>query len=670
VGIYTTELVADAGSRPLEMRAEDAPKYGFVGVTNFSTDQSRNADIYATDPALNDLNADGAARYLHLPQFVLPPRQALLIPVHIPLNSSLWQFAPGLTTEDEVAYATAELSKIEYDGKSLRLEFTAPTDGEVSLKLTERPQGVALDGKASPFIEDAKRGFYTVQIPKGEAPHFLRVVEIKCSRGQPRMTIATRGSWIAGESPIANVRVENPKPQPLEGELDLDAGRLSKGTAVKLPALIPGKSIREFDLPMWIPADAPEDQVAQLNATFRVKNSTTAWTASTRVHIHRPFEMSIRPTLDFPLRQDQSFPITHPILISLALPGTAVIQLHIKNHLDRAQNVSIVATGQDLNFAHSANHLHLAPQQEEIAELRVVPMKGSNAYPFQIEVTANGYSVKEGVMLAAVRQGEAIAYTFDYDRDGFADVIMENSRVRLFVSPNAGGRAFGFVLKGSPRNAFDSVGGMRDTFTTRVEPEDRKGADWERAGWGGLYNRPYTSQVISASGAQAEVHFDYLAPDIYPKGVKLQRTLKLSGTHNVVIEDTSITPLGIGKPQAYVLETSLPFNAFDQPNDAEWFAQGQVEQDFVPSKELALPNSSAYVGTRAKAGDQILAMIPLTPPSQVRMVVEKHSALLRFIYPDFSKDHGTQTYRMAYYLNDHGVVKEVDAIAAELKAKD
>jgi hypothetical protein len=670
IGLYLTELVADPGSRSFETREHGAPAYGFVGVTNFSLEQSRTADVLVTDPALSDLNAGGAKRYLHLPRFTLPPRQALLLPVHIPLSSEFWHFSPGLSASAEVAFATAELSKVDYNGAELRLEFTAPTDGEVALKLERRPDGAMVDGKPAAIQEDSSGHLYHIQIPKGDTPHFVRIVQVAYQQAHPRMTVVASGSWIAGATAEAHLSLENPGPNPIEGELRLDPGKISRAAIPAISVSVPARSSRVFNFPVTICADAPENQLAELRAEFHEEDAQASWTADGQARIHRPFEWKISPVQNFPLRQDESFPMVHPTLISLALPGTAVIRVHIKNHLDRVQDIFIRTEGDQLDFSESATFLHLAPQQEAEAEIHIRPVKGSNAYPFHIELQSKEYSAKEDALLAAVKDGEAIAYSFDYDRDGFADVILENSHLRLFVSPNGGGRAFGFVLKDSDRNAFDSVGGLRDTFTTRVEPEDRKGADWERAGWGGLYNRPYTFQLTAASGTEAEVHFDYNAPDIYPKGVQLQRALKLAGSRNLVIEETSITPLGIGNPQAYVLENSLPFNVFKQPNDSDWFVQGQPVRDFTPSQEVTLPNSAAYVGAKTKEGGQILALIPLTAPSQIQMVVENHSALLRFIYSDFTAANLPQIYRTAYYLSDRSTLKDVEEIAAELKAKN
>ena len=61
---------------------------------------------------------------------------------------------------------------------------------------------------------------------------------------------------------------------------------------------------------------------------------------------------------------------------------------------------------------------------------------------------------------------------------------------------NAGGRSFALVLKDSNHNAFNSVGGMRDTFAKRVEPTELQGLnEYTRMNWMGLTNRPYSFQI-------------------------------------------------------------------------------------------------------------------------------------------------------------------------------
>jgi len=669
VGLCITELIADVGSRPFEKRNSDGPGFGFVGVINFSIDQARKADVFLTDPHLSDLATTGPERYLHLPPFILPPRQSVLLPIHVPLNSSFWEMAPGMEAGEEVAYATAELSKVSYDGLTLRLEFTAPTEAEVGLQLESRPQEAKVDGVTAAILEDPTRHVYLVRIPKGEAPHFVRTLELAYPRLGPHITIMPQEPWIAGEARVVHVSVENFGTATLQGALDFTAGRIYKSGDPPLSISMPSKSRRQFSFPVEVPEYAPENQIVELKTSFRPKDSTAVWVWEAQARVHRPFDCDISPVVHFPLREDQSFLIVHPLLVNLNLPGEAAIHVRVKNWLNLQQVVQVATEGSGLTFMPSSSYLVLPANGEIAAEIRVVPTRGTGAYPFRIVLQSGSYNVKEDGVLAAVKEGEALAYTLDYDRDGFEDVILENSQVRLFVSPHAGGRAFGFVLKDSESNAFDSVGGMRDSFTTRFEPEDMKELpEWTRANWLGLYNRPYSFQVINAAGAQAQVRLEYTAPDIYPKGVKLERTLTLSGTRNVVIEESRLTPFGIDKPQAYVLETSVPFKVSSEPNYMDWFVPGRQAEDFVPSKVVALPPSVSYVGTSKKKGGQTFAVIALTAPAHSELVVERHSALIRFVFPSFSKENKPQTYRAAYYLDENGAPKEIETIAADLKA--
>ena len=107
-----------------------------------------------------------------------------------------------------------------------------------------------------------------------------------------------------------------------------------------------------------------------------------------------------------------------------------------------------------------------------------------------------------------------------------------SSKIRKFAvtSAPARGTSFALVLKDSNHNAFNSVGGMRDTFSKRVEPQELQGLNqYTRMNWMGRRNRPYRFQIVSSSSAEARVSLEYEAPDIYPAGVKLKRVLTVPG---------------------------------------------------------------------------------------------------------------------------------------------
>jgi hypothetical protein len=664
LGLYVTELLAD----PREQLDLEQAQYGFVGVTNFEVGESRTADITLTDPRAADLAPGAAGRYFRLPRVTVPPRESLMLPIRIPLHNPFWEVAPGLVPGDEVYYATAELSRVAYDGKTLRLEFTSPTEGEVALRLAERPQSAQVDGVGAAVQEDSERRLYIVKIPRGEPPHFVRTLELAYPREGPRITIDARGTWIAGETRAVRLRMENPRPTTLEGELDFVAGAIYKPDNPPLNVHIPGRSSREFSFPVEIPVEGVEGQAVGLVASFRERGSPTTWGWQSEVVIHRPFDYSLGQVEHFPLREDQLIPILHPTLASLNLPGEASFQLRVKNWLDHEQVVTLAAEGADLVLTPASSQLVLPAQSETTVELRAAPTKGSGAYHFEVRLHAGPYRVREGVVLAALGEGEAIAYLLDYDRDGFEDVILENRALRCFVSPRAGGRSFALALKESNANAFNSVGGMRDSFTARFEPDDMKDvAEWTRVNWLGLYNRPYSFQISSSAGPQAEVRLEYAAPDIYPKGVKVERTLTLAGNQNVVLATTSLTPNGIGKkPQAYVLETSVPFRSFEEPNYNQWFAPGHPKEDFVAEKRVELGVRTGYVATINKKTGETFALMLLTPAERSQMVVENHSALLRALYPAFTAKNQPYNYRVGYYFGKASP-EEIEKLFAKLK---
>jgi hypothetical protein len=666
VGLYVTELVADAGSLPFEKRA-DSHGFGFAGVTNFAVEQARTAEIVLTDPRALDLTL-APDRSIHLPRLTVPPRESLMLPLRVPLANPYWRLAPGIEPADEVFYATAELSHVGYDGATLKLEFTAPADAEVALRLSRRPGRARLDGQPASIQEDAERGLYVVKIGQALAPHFLRTLELDYPSQGLRLALLTREPWIAGETRAVSVQMENPGAATLEGELEFVAGSLYHGENPSRHVKVPGKSSREFTFPVAIPADITPNQPLELTATLHETNLTTTWAWHSQVTAHRRFDFSVGPTITFPLREDLPVPIEHPTLASLELPGEAVFQLRVKNWQDQEQVVTLTAAGNNLALTPARTQLVLPAQAEKSVEIHAAPKGGSGIYPFAIELHSGDYKASEGVVVAAWDKGEAIAYQFDYDRDGLHDIILENSAVRLLVSPCAGGRAFAYINKATGANAFNSIGGMRDNFTKRVEPEDmRNVTGWTRAGALGLYNRPYATRILSAAGLEAVLRLEYSAPDIYPKGVKLERTLRLAGDANYYLAETSLIPGDVAEPQSYALENSVTFKILNEPeNFRQWFAEGKAPEEFVPERKVDLPDTSGFVGATDKRTGETFALLSFSPLAKSQIVVQPHAATIRMIYPHFQSKNTRCSYRAAYFFGK-ATREEIQDLYSRLK---
>jgi hypothetical protein len=337
------------------------------------------------------------------------------------------------------------------------------------------------------------------------------------------------------------------------------------------------------------------------------------------------------------------------MLVDVNLPGSATFQVRVKNWSEQLREVTLASSGEGIETNLPSSNLQLPPGVEKIVDLSVALLKGTGVYRLSVKIEGPGFQAAEDITIAAVAERESLAYAFDYDRDGFDDVILENRDLRCFVSPRAGGRSFAFVRKETNDNAFDSVGGMRDNFTTRFEPADMQGLpDWTTEKWLGLYNRPYLFRIVSAFGKEAEVAFEYEAPDIYPKGIRLKRTLSLAGDQDMLVESTSITPHAKKKPQSFVFETSVPFRVFDHPNYNQWFAEGRPALDFEPGKNIDLPAGLRFIGTHNRTTGETLTAVLLTKPRAVQIVAEAHSALFRIVYPNFSGSNRTFTYTVGY----------------------
>jgi glycosyl hydrolase family 35 len=641
-GMYVTELVADRGSHSFETRTDTAGTYGFVGLTNFSIHQPYRGELSARDPRSDVAQAAN----IRLPDITLGPRESLLLPLRVPLATLISSAPAGLDPADEVYYSTAELTHAAYDGSALKFDFNSPSGGEIALRLAQRPRTAQIDGN-SVTITQAAQHLLIVKIPKGIGPEFKRALMLEYRAAEPRLVFHKKDDWITGETNTVRVTIHNPRKTVLSGDLMLLAGRLANPTPVHVE--IPPQSSRLVEVPLDLPLDAPDGLPVDMTATLRAQGSPSDWTWHSGLTVHQPFTYSLTPVMNFPLREDQSFPLVHPYLASINLPGEAVFHLKLKNWRGRAQRLRVGISGTDLTFTEVPTEVNIPANGAQVIEFHAVPTKGSGLYQFSFHLSSGSFELHDAVVLTAIEPGKALAYEFDYDRDGFPDVILENQKIRCFVSPHAGGRSFALVLKDSNHNAFNSVGGMRDMFAHRVEPKDLEGLnEYTRMNWMGLTNRPYTFQIMTSAGTQAKVKLEYEAPDVYPAGAKVERILSLPGDQNIVIQESTVTPRGIEPGQAYVLENSVSFQQADQAYYRRWFMNGKALTEFLPEKELALENPE-FFGTLDQRSGESFAIMLLTPPLKTQLQTRRHSGFFRIRYPDFTvAGHGVQ-YRVAYY---------------------
>jgi len=142
----------------------NAPQGGLslVSVTNDSLN-AWQGDVRVMYPALD--------RVIEVPSLALEPHGVLWLPVDIPLASGpLCSGCTGFAPPDHLAFATAELTAMEYENGVLAMEFIAPKPGQVVLQLSHEPAGPLLaGGRPTVFDWDTKNQRARLPIPAGNA---------------------------------------------------------------------------------------------------------------------------------------------------------------------------------------------------------------------------------------------------------------------------------------------------------------------------------------------------------------------------------------------------------------------------------------------------------------------------------------------------------------------
>ena len=223
-------------------------------------------------------------------------------------------------------------------------------------------------------------------------------------------------------------------------------------------------------------------------------------------------------------------------------------------------------------------------------------------------------------------RGEALAAVADALPElGASTVVLRNDRLRVFVDPRAGARAFGLQARSGPRsprtvertprgegwspNAFDATGGWRDGLASPLPASPRDYiARYTHAYPAGTFNRAYGAR-IAASGSRAVVRFRYAMPDARPAGATFERVVSLeAGVARVAVDECLDVPSGVPVPpgQRAVVRSSLPLlsvpapagpHASVPPATGAAGAAAAVALDGLPrDRAVTLPREQTAVG--------------------------------------------------------------------------
>jgi hypothetical protein len=383
-------------------------------------------------------------------------------------------------------------------------------------------------------------------------------------------------------------------------------------------------------------------------------------------------ERPVKPTLDdidyfvsntlrLPTGGDSAMRVFPPLVVADKKKTFAVV-MQAGNETGVANQLLEISVNGALHGSGSVRLLPRGVAVEKVAlkpsqnELMALPPSADGLLHGTMEVKLGREKRTLPVAFLQPREDGVYHYRYDFDRDGADEWILENSNLRLIVSPESGGQALALVDNSSGANMSTSVGLFRDNFSFTENPPG--GNELRARGRYGLFNRPYVAEWESEQKDPAlKLHYD--APDIYPGGASIEKSIQLDGANGVRVsysvalkEPASRSGAVAPRAQSFVSVNSFPATsrpgrvtkfcwaatkaAADVSTSAEATQDsGQHCEEFVAAGEaIELPAGTKRVEVRT-TGRRTTALEWDCTAECARMTIEpkNFSALLRLVFP-------------------------------------
>ncbi len=202
------------------------------------------------------------------------------------------------------------------------------------------------------------------------------------------------------------------------------------------------------------------------------------------------------------------------------------------------------------------------------------------------------------VFYVPLRADATTAYRYDFDDDGALEWVLENSNLRLIMSPASGGRALALVDKSTGFDVLSSVGALRDGFSFTPNPP---GISAERArGRYGFFNRVYEAAWVPDDKNTA-MTLRYHAADAFPYGANIEKRVEVAGevlnvSYRVSLDaaaaatdkDAAATAAPADQPQSFVATQSIP--ALDERGRLTKFCWSSAPAQDAPAAKSSDPD--------------------------------------------------------------------------------
>ncbi|MGH9815208.1 MAG: beta-galactosidase, partial [Candidatus Acidiferrales bacterium] len=239
----------------------------------------------------------------------------------------------------------------------------------------------------------------------------------------------------------------------------------------------------------------------------------------------RDYDYAVTSATRLPLASDAGL-ATEPPLVLLDDESKGSMVVEGRNYDEMGTRISVKVEGP----VRASELLALEGGETGYERLELKPERDGNGPPsgevLTGEMRLKGFGEERAgpVKFVRIAKQGVTAYRFDFDRDGAEEWVLEDAHLRAIVSPEAGGRAVALVSKTTGLSLTTSVGALRDHFAFAENPPGRRP---ERArGAAGLFNRAYTAEWVKEEDSAA-LRMSVQAPDVYPAGARVEKTVRL-----------------------------------------------------------------------------------------------------------------------------------------------
>jgi hypothetical protein len=261
------------------------------------------------------------------------------------------------------------------------------------------------------------------------------------------------------------------------------------------------------------------------------------------------------------------------------------------------------------------------------------------------------------IAFVPVEEEKVTPYEFDFDRDGAAEWVLEDERLRIVNAPESGGRILALVDRESGLSLTNALGALRDEVASRTSASTQDVLQ--------LYRLPYRATWLKEEKTTV-LRLEHAAP-----GLHVQKTLRITGPQKfeadyklraaageagqewdfttataapVVFhgQHTSRICWGPAAAQAEAASSSAPQKPADSPPAGA--ADDMTCETFVPGKALDVPAGARRLEVRTPGS---FALRLEWPAGRMRVEMHRYTAMLKLRFPALAAGAET-SYKLAF----------------------